>query len=62
MSNQPQDKKNIIFVDVQLKNGKTVKVNIDELGEFWATHANQLEISYGNPRPPRRIKTSGRNY
>lgn len=58
MFHQSQAQENAILVDVKLKNGQTVKVNIDELAEFWASNADQLEISYGKPRPPRRVKAS----
>lgn len=34
MANQPLEAKETIFVDVQLKNGEIVKVDIDKLGEF----------------------------
>lgn len=56
MTNQPLEEKETIFVDVQLKNGETVKVDIDKLGEFWATNADTIETTYSASRRPRRSK------
>ncbi len=55
MSSQSQNEQDIILIDVQLKNGATVQVNIDQLGEFWEANADQVAIDYGKPRRPRKI-------
>ena len=47
-SNQP------LFVDVLLKSGKTVQVNLEELEAFWETNADKIEVQQGLPRRPRR--------
>jgi pyrimidine operon attenuation protein/uracil phosphoribosyltransferase len=61
MSSQLEHDNDAILVDVQLKNGKTVKVNIDELADFWKANGDQIDVSYGKPRRPRKIKTSANN-
>jgi pyrimidine operon attenuation protein/uracil phosphoribosyltransferase len=46
--------KETILVDVKLKNGETVKVNIDELADFWTTKNDEIEVTHsGKPRRSR---------
>lgn len=56
MSTKPLYEEEAILVDVRLKNGQTVKVDIDDLKEFWAANADEIEITYGKPRRPRKTK------
>ncbi len=47
-SNQP------LVVDVLLKSGKTVQVNLEELEAFWETNADKIQVQQELPRRPRR--------
>ncbi|WP_013320783.1 hypothetical protein [Gloeothece verrucosa] len=53
MTNQPLSEHETTFVAIQLKNGETVKVSIDELEDFWTANADEIKITYGKPRRPR---------